>query len=84
MAANVQNNGEDVQYGENVTLRDIMDNDGDVYHFLSREWIRLYGNVVEIYECDEDNRVRCVDMDQWIHREVRDEFRKIREELQNH
>ncbi len=84
MAANVQNNGEDVQYGENVTVRDIIDDDGNPYHFLAWKWRRLYGDVGEIYECDEDNKTLRIEIYQWVHREFKNEIRKIREELENH
>ncbi len=84
MAANVQNNGEDVQYGENVTLRDIMNDDGDVYQFLYYEWIRLYGDKVDVYACDENFRVQYLERERWILDQIRNEFRKNREELENH
>jgi hypothetical protein len=50
MAANVQNNDEDVQYGENVTLRDIMDDDGDVYQLENKRISDFLERFYSIYE----------------------------------
>jgi hypothetical protein len=74
MAANVQNNGEDVQYGENVTLRDIMnDDDGNPYRFLALKWREIYGNESQVILGVEDGFILYLTMEQWILEQIRNE-----------